>query len=361
MKLNIGENIKQLRREKNMTQDELSELLGVSCQSVSRWENGLCYPDLELLPTISDVFGVTVDKLIGINEAYERMHVAEYLESYKNALSCGNVNECIKIAREGVKEYPNNYELLNKLMEALFISGDEDGNIPDFAENQAKYDSEITALGERIIKHCPDLDIRLEATWRLAFNHCEMGRKEIGRKIFETLPTTDFCRENAMWYGLKDDEKLPYARNQVEVGYDFIMSGIYQIISERLLSDEELLTVCDKRTKLCELIYDGSTPISDWGDARFHCHKAAILARLGRNNEAIAEIKEAVISADNFDARPDSSTVSSLLIGETTTHKNDFETGDSRPLSEILRIKWLASHDFDSIRTNDEFVKIISE
>lgn len=361
MKLNIGENIKQLRREKNMTQEEFAELIGVSCQSVSRWENSLCYPDLEFLPTISEVFGVTVDKLIGINEAYERMHVAEYLEKYKNALSCGNVYECIEIARAGVNEYPNNYELLNKLMEALFLSGDDDGNIPEFEENKAKYDSEITALGEKIIKHCPDLDIRLEATWRLAFNHCEMGRKEIGRKIFETLPSSDFCRENAMWYCLEDTEKLPYARNQVNVGYDFIMAGIYQILSERLLTDEELLTVCDKRAKLCEIIYDGNTPVSSWGDARFHCYKAAILARLGRDDEAIAEIKEGVASAEEFDARPDVTTVSSLLIGETTTHKNDFETDDSRPLSEILRTKWLSSHDFDSLRTKDEFAKIISE
>lgn len=73
MKLSIGENIKRLRREKDMTQEDFAELLGVSCQSVSRWENGICYPDMELLPTISDLFQITVDKLLGISEAVEKV------------------------------------------------------------------------------------------------------------------------------------------------------------------------------------------------------------------------------------------------------------------------------------------------
>ena len=54
MKLNIGDTIKQLREEKDITQDELADILGVSHQSVSCWETGTCYPDMELLPVISN-------------------------------------------------------------------------------------------------------------------------------------------------------------------------------------------------------------------------------------------------------------------------------------------------------------------
>ena len=49
MKLNIGETIKKLRKERDITQEEFAEVLGVSCQSVSRWENNSCYPDIELI------------------------------------------------------------------------------------------------------------------------------------------------------------------------------------------------------------------------------------------------------------------------------------------------------------------------
>ena len=68
MRLTIGENIRKLRREKDMTQERLAELLGVTYQSVSRWENGTAYPDMELLPPLAQLFGVSVDALLGMPE-----------------------------------------------------------------------------------------------------------------------------------------------------------------------------------------------------------------------------------------------------------------------------------------------------
>ena len=200
MRLSIGENIKRLRRERDITQEQLAEIFNVSCQTISRWETDSSYPDIEMLPVIADFFNTTVDKLMGTDEMLVRNKVDKYLYDYKLAISQGDVYECIRIAREGVKEFPNNYELLNKLMDALFISGDSDGGISEWKENMEKYDAEITELGERIMKYCTDQDIRLEATIRLAFNHCEQGRIKEGRRIYETLPSWEHCREfNIYW------------------------------------------------------------------------------------------------------------------------------------------------------------------
>ena len=149
MKLNIGETIKRMRKEKEITQEEFSQVLGVSCQSVSRWENGSCYPDIELVPTIASFFGVSTDKLMGVDEITEMENVEKYLERFQLSISRGEIDECIAVAREGVGEYPNNYILLDKLMYALFVAGDDDGNIPEWKENMERYDSEITALGEK--------------------------------------------------------------------------------------------------------------------------------------------------------------------------------------------------------------------
>lgn len=46
-------------------------MLGVSCQSVSRWELCVCYPDVELLPSIAEIFRISVDTLLG-NDKSER-------------------------------------------------------------------------------------------------------------------------------------------------------------------------------------------------------------------------------------------------------------------------------------------------
>ena len=143
MKLSIGENIKLLRKSNDITQEQLAEMLNVSCQSVSRWELGVCYPDMELLPMLAEIFEITVDKLLGVDSIAEKKKVDEYLNRFQIAISQGKINECISIAREGVIEYPNNYALLNKLMYALFVSGDDTGNIADWKENAEQYDADL--------------------------------------------------------------------------------------------------------------------------------------------------------------------------------------------------------------------------
>ena len=77
MKLYIGENLKQLRLAKGLTQEELADGLGVSPQSVSRWEGGASYPDVELLPEIAGFFDVSVDALIGADEARQEARLRE--------------------------------------------------------------------------------------------------------------------------------------------------------------------------------------------------------------------------------------------------------------------------------------------
>ena len=59
----IGKRISMLRKEKELKQDELAEILGVSPQAVSKWENDVTCPDISLLPKIADTFGVSIDAL----------------------------------------------------------------------------------------------------------------------------------------------------------------------------------------------------------------------------------------------------------------------------------------------------------
>ncbi len=68
MSIKLAENIKRLRESKNITQSELADVLSVTPQSVSRWEKGQAYPDIEKLPQIANYFEVTIDKLMGNNK-----------------------------------------------------------------------------------------------------------------------------------------------------------------------------------------------------------------------------------------------------------------------------------------------------
>ena len=63
--MNIAANIARFRKERGMTQEALAEVIGVSPQTISKWETAATYPDVALLPVIADVFGVTIDALYG--------------------------------------------------------------------------------------------------------------------------------------------------------------------------------------------------------------------------------------------------------------------------------------------------------
>ena len=75
MKLIIGENIRRLRLAKDLTQEQLAEELGVSPQTVSRWEGCSSYPDVELLPEIAGYFDISVDALIGADIVRQQAHL----------------------------------------------------------------------------------------------------------------------------------------------------------------------------------------------------------------------------------------------------------------------------------------------
>ena len=61
--LNIGEKIRSKRRERNLTQEELANILGITKAAVSKWENEESYPDITMLPQIAQLFHITMDEL----------------------------------------------------------------------------------------------------------------------------------------------------------------------------------------------------------------------------------------------------------------------------------------------------------
>ena len=64
MEMTIGKRIAALRREKNLKQDDLAQMLEVSPQAVSKWENDQTCPDISLLPKLARILGVSVDELL---------------------------------------------------------------------------------------------------------------------------------------------------------------------------------------------------------------------------------------------------------------------------------------------------------
>ena len=68
----FSEIFRALRKDKKLTQEQVAEVLGVSPQAISRWENSLSYPDITQLPNIASYFETSVDELLGIKKVVKK-------------------------------------------------------------------------------------------------------------------------------------------------------------------------------------------------------------------------------------------------------------------------------------------------
>jgi len=81
MKDELAKNICRYRKEKGMTQEQLAQRLNLKFQSISKWERAQTLPDISLLPELSQIFGVSIDKLFGY-PLYDKQ-ISIYEDEYK--------------------------------------------------------------------------------------------------------------------------------------------------------------------------------------------------------------------------------------------------------------------------------------
>ena len=108
MKLSIGDNIRKYRRQSDMTQEQLADRLGVSYQSVSRWENGATYPDIELLPAIAGMFSITMDELMGMPDENKKKQAEQVFDELRRECMKWNDYDAERIA-ELIRDIRRNY------------------------------------------------------------------------------------------------------------------------------------------------------------------------------------------------------------------------------------------------------------
>ena len=109
MDIKLGENIRTLRKERSLTQEQFSEVLGVSVGAVYKWESGISIPELPLIIEMADFFDTSVDSLLGyemkdnqISTTAKRIHV------YHDTLDPEGIEE----AEKALKKFPNSFEIV---------------------------------------------------------------------------------------------------------------------------------------------------------------------------------------------------------------------------------------------------------
>lgn len=158
MEIRIGENIKRLRLEKGITQEQLSEILGVSSVAVSKWERGETMPDISLLPKIAFYFQTTIDELLNYDACSVELEITEFIRKHTEAAEAYQNDLCLELSREAYRKYPNDYRVM------IIYLWDKIGGCADNDDAVIRsVSAELNNLCDRILAGCNDAIIRSDA------------------------------------------------------------------------------------------------------------------------------------------------------------------------------------------------------
>lgn len=176
--IQLGDKIKSLRKQKNISQEVFANYLGVSFQAVSKWENGITLPDITMIPAIASFFSVSTDELFDFNLFEVKKQVTEICdEAYKCRFTDPEKSE--HILRDGLKKFPGNEIILNNLLYTL-----------DF---QTRAD-EVIGLCKTLIESTKDDAVKYDACRILAACYKENGKQDLIKPTLEMIPEVYFSK-----------------------------------------------------------------------------------------------------------------------------------------------------------------------
>ncbi|MCL2775919.1 MAG: helix-turn-helix domain-containing protein [Oscillospiraceae bacterium] len=251
MNISICENLKELRKQKGNTQEELAEHLGISMQAVSKWERGEGYPDITLIPALALYYNVTSDKLLGMTDISINAKIQEYnakVEEVYNEFESESerINRRLAICREAQKEFPNNHTVLFSLLYALGWKSNEDENY-----------NEMIALGERLLRESTDNDMRFNAIYNLSFFCMKHGDFENAKKYADMIPNCWNNKEILYSRILSGEEAVEHNQRAI-ISYVQLVCNFANSLwanMQNKYSREEIIKVLEFILNLNRLVY----------------------------------------------------------------------------------------------------------
>ena len=306
MNITIGENIKRLRKNKNITQEELANLFNITPAAVCKWETNDSYPDITLLMPLANYFGVSIDELIGYDETQLQEEINNIIKKYWE-LYFLNPIEATKLISKAYIKYSNNCDIMH-----LYMWDKAGGNADNDHKVLLEHKDEFLDICEKIIKNTSNITLVLN-TWnmRAKILHAE-GKTEEALLIYENKYPNFYHTSN------QKKEQL-FAKNTDEFSYylslnileltDFLINKrmkqiwfVYKIsVVEKIQLSLELIEIVSSirnKYSYTELIlaeYEITNELIDYLN-RFNIKKDELLLE-DRKNKIIKECN--ILSKDN--------------------------------------------------------------
>lgn len=360
MNIFFSENIRRLRKERELTQENLADFLGVSFQAVSKWERGESYPDIELLPAIADFFGVSADSLLGIDRAKSEKEILAYIDKYDNGKYKGSEG-ALEFMKEAAIKYPSDFRILLRYMDALISDNYRSGN-------SLKNKKEILSIYDRIQNFCTNDRIRIQAKRALIYYYSELTDVEnsgvTARDMYDLvdeMPGIRDTKERLLCHVEKDPEN---ARLSCQKLIDSLLYHLDDTVSHyarpyllyhREPTDEELreaIEAFELITGIQEKVYSDGNYGPSWKFAIYNYgYLGQYYHRIGNDSKALENLRKCAELAKRFDTLPVVSERTALLFKGMKLNKQE----DVDILLDTGLCRQMTHHMLDNYPLSDEF------
>ena len=244
--MSVGSTIKRLRREKNITQEQLAEYLGITSRAISQWECGRTAPDISQLPALCHIFDVSSDVLLGIDVEKNNEKIKKYLNDAAELGCQGKGVERTALLREANKKFPRDYKIMNSLADSL---------VCEYSRKGIKEYDEVFELCNRILSECTDSITRYEAIDTLGTAYGYAGKKDEMLKLTEEMPRANFSYENFMMYRWTGDADFKKFQDYLSFLIDHIAEMI-ELAAAQKHDDGEFIYPLEDRIHLWKTAVD---------------------------------------------------------------------------------------------------------
>lgn len=327
--MELKDRLKELRRKCGLTQEEVAENLGISAQTVSKWERGLLSPDIYLLPKVAILFKCSIDSLFNMELVWSVEHRKEFEKK---------INDLHKQQDwEGV---------YRAWIQEIDLNPDHYGNYADVmlhVYRKKLYDKEhvekMISLAEHAEKCCTDDDKRNEI-YRIMLQLCSESKdpiiKEKGKYYYKKLPSLRHSREEYAKFVMDGEDY----RAQMLKNIIYMIDGTEVCVRQLILPDmspEEQLFYYQKAAELYEVILDGKYAgfydpplLMDYGSI------AKIYMQLGQEERATEYIQRILTALEKHMNEDEKANTSPLLYATTLKNGTPTEVICKKVLQNLL-------------------------
>ena len=345
MQIYFGENLKHLRRERDLTQEDVAQFLNTTFQTISKWERGETMPDIAVLPALARYFETTTDELLGVAKLDEAAKMMEYYAQHQVFANNGQTQERLAMWREAYALFPHNKNARGQLMYSLyeFFDGNDKNNNAD----------EVIAHANALLSS-DDQDWRNSAIQTLCFIHESLGNLEEAEKYAMMAPHGVVTRNGLLENVYSGERLVQHSQDNIAFRLEKIYLSFMSLARAKKDDDEYCIHAFSAMITLYETVFeDGDFGFCHTRMKDLHRWLAHRYAKTQNAAETLRCIKSARHHAHEWDTAV-THTLTAPLVNTVVFDITQYSTTDPDARSSD-KTDWLNADVYDFLRDTPEF------